>query len=153
MVFITWFNTVYIMKEKHVDPTSSYCLVVLVTRLCLALCHPVDCNLPGFSVHGIFQTSILEWVVISFSRGSSPPRGQTHISCIAGGFFTAEPPGKPQTILYFNVIKIHSVVCQFKTETDRGILIFLGKSEILVSNIYLILVNNVDFIFSHNFPP
>ena len=91
--------------------------------------------------------------MISFSRGSSPPRGQTHISCIAGGFFTAEPPGKPQTILYFNVIKIHSVVCQFKTETDRGILIFLGKSEILVSNIYLILVNNVDFIFSHNFPP
>ena len=118
VVFITWFNTVYIMKEKHVDPKASY-LVVLVTRLCLALCDPVDCNLPGFSVHGNSQAGILEWVAISFSRGSSKPMDQTHISCIAGGFFTFEPPGKPQTILYFNVIKIHSVVCQFKTDRSR----------------------------------
>ena len=55
----------------------------------------IVCGLPGCSVHGILQASILEWVAISFSRGSSQPRDQTHISCIAGGFFTAEPPGKP----------------------------------------------------------
>ena len=64
-------------------------------RLCLTLCDPMDCSLPGFSVHGIPQARILEWFAISYSRGSSRPRDQTCISCIAGGFFTAEPPGKP----------------------------------------------------------
>ena len=48
---------------------------------------------PGFSVPGISQTRILEWIAISFSMGSSKSRDQTHISCIAGGFFTTEPPG------------------------------------------------------------
>ena len=38
------------------------------------LCHPMDCGLPGSSVHGIFQARILEWVAISFSRGSSQLR-------------------------------------------------------------------------------
>ena len=52
------------------------------------------CNLPGSSAHGVFQAKILEWVAISFSRGSSQPRDQTCISCIAGRFLTAEPPGK-----------------------------------------------------------
>ena len=44
---------------------------------------PMDCSLPGFSVHGILQARILEWVVISFSRGSSPTRDRTHVSCIS----------------------------------------------------------------------
>ena len=55
---------------------------------------------PGSSVRGIFQARILEWVVISFSRGSSRSRDQTHVycgSCIAGEFFTTEPLGKPST--------------------------------------------------------
>ena len=42
----------------------------------------MDCSLPGSSVHGISQARILEWVAISFSRGSSRPRDQTSISCI-----------------------------------------------------------------------
>ena len=50
---------------------------------------------PGSSVHGISQARKLEWVAISFSRGSSQPKGQTHISCIAGRFFATDPPGKP----------------------------------------------------------
>ena len=52
------------------------------------LCDPMDHSLPGFSVHGIFQARVLEWVAISFSRGSSWPRDQTHVSCIAGRRFT-----------------------------------------------------------------
>ena len=44
--------------------------------------------------HGISQARLLEWVAISFSGESSQPRGRTHIPCIAGGFFTNEPPGK-----------------------------------------------------------
>ena len=48
----------------------------------------MDCSLPGSSVHGIFQARVLEWVAISFSRGSSQPRDQTQVSCIAGRHFT-----------------------------------------------------------------
>ena len=44
---------------------------VLVMHTCLILCDPMDCSLPGSSVHGILQTRILEWVAIYFSRGSS----------------------------------------------------------------------------------
>ena len=54
----------------------------------------MDCSLPGFSVHGILQARTLEWVAILFSRGSSPARDQTQVSCIAGRFFMSEPPGK-----------------------------------------------------------
>ena len=42
-----------------------------VPQSCLTLCDPMDCSLPGFSVHGILQARILEWVTISFFKGSS----------------------------------------------------------------------------------
>ena len=60
----------------------------LVAELCLILRDPIYYSLPGFFIHGIFQARILEWVAISFSRGSSWPRDQTQVSCIAGRFFT-----------------------------------------------------------------
>ena len=47
---------------------------------CPALCNPMDCSLPGSSVHGIFQARILEWVATSSSRGSSWPRDWIHLS-------------------------------------------------------------------------
>ena len=59
-----------------------------VTQSCPTLCDLVDCSLPGSSVHGIFQARVLEWVAISFSRGSSQPRDRTQVSCIAGRHFT-----------------------------------------------------------------
>ena len=42
-----------------------------VAQLCPTLCDPMDCSLSGSSVHGIFQARVLEWIAISFSRGSS----------------------------------------------------------------------------------
>ena len=51
-------------------------------------CDSMDCNLPGSSVHRIYQVGTLKWVAIYFSRGSSWPRNQTWVSCIADGFFT-----------------------------------------------------------------
>ena len=63
-------------------------LCVLVTQSCPTLCDSVDCSPPGSSVHGILQARILEWVAISYSRGSSWPRNQTWVSCISGRFFT-----------------------------------------------------------------
>ena len=59
-------------------------------------CDPMDYSSPGSSVHGISQARILEWVAISFSRGSSWPRHWTPASpVLAGGVFTTEPSGKP----------------------------------------------------------
>ena len=58
-----------------------------VAESCPTLCDPVDCSLPGFSVHGILQARILEWVTISFSRGSSRPRDRTQVSRIGGRCF------------------------------------------------------------------
>ena len=59
-----------------------------VAQWCPTLCDPMDCNLPGSSVHGILQARVLEWVAISFSRTSSEPRDWIRVSCIAGRFFT-----------------------------------------------------------------
>ena len=59
----------------------------LITHSCLTLCDPMDCSLPGSSVYGILQARILEWVAISFFRGSSRPRDRTQVSCIAGRCF------------------------------------------------------------------
>ena len=50
-------------------------------RSCLTLCDPMDYSQPWSSVHGVSQARTLEWFVISFSRGSSRPRDQTHMSC------------------------------------------------------------------------
>ena len=63
-------------------------LCVLVTQSCPVFCGPMDCSPPGSSVHGMLQGRILEWAAIPFSRGSSQPRHQIHLSCIAGRFLT-----------------------------------------------------------------
>ena len=55
---------------------------------CPTLCDPTDCSLPGSSVHGIFQAIVLEWIAISFSRGSSWPRDWTRVSRIVDRRFT-----------------------------------------------------------------
>ena len=90
------------MKDHREGHLSSYsildvwmCLVAIVVS---NSCDPMDCSPPDSSVYGIFQARILEWVAMSSSRGSSQLRDQTHISCIAGRFFTMEPPGKSSTL-------------------------------------------------------
>jgi len=60
---------------------------VKVAQSCMTLCDPMD-----YTVHGILQARILEWVAFSFSRGSSQPRGRTQVSCIADGFFKSLDP-------------------------------------------------------------
>ena len=69
----------------HCSALSLWCqspCCCLVTKLCPALCDPMDCSPPGSPVHGILQSRILEWVAISISRGSPWPRDRTHVSCI-----------------------------------------------------------------------
>ena len=69
--------------------------------MCQTLCDPMDCSLPGSSVHGIFQVRILEWVAISFSRGSTRPRHWTLVSCIVGRHNWAT------SLLYFTCVYIY----------------------------------------------
>ena len=59
-----------------------------VAQPCPTLCDPMDCSLPGASVHGIFQARVLKWVATAFSRGSSQPRDRTLVSRIVGRRFT-----------------------------------------------------------------
>ena len=66
-------------------------LKVKVAQSCPNLCDPMY-----YTAQGILQARILEGVALPFSRGSSQPRDQTQVSCIAGEFSTAEPPGKPK---------------------------------------------------------
>ena len=79
-----WWRTIpykctkYYWKKVKSEATQSY----------PTLCDPVDCSLPGSSIFGILQARILAWVAISSSRGSSRPRDQTLVSCIAGRCFT-----------------------------------------------------------------
>ena len=81
---------------------------------CPAFWDPINCSLPGSSVHGILQARILEWVPPPGDlRGYSRPRDQTHISCIsctAGRFFAAESPGKRHDIYYIWLCMIHNYV-------------------------------------------
>ena len=57
--------------------------VELVAQSCPILLDPMDCSQPGSSVHGILQATILEWVVMSFSRGSSQSRDRSCVSCVS----------------------------------------------------------------------
>ena len=77
------------------------CVVVLVTQSWPTLCEPMNCSLPGSSVHGILQARTLEWVAIPFSRWSSQPKDQTRVSCIIGRFFYIWAIREAQTIRYY----------------------------------------------------
>ena len=57
---------------------------MLVAQSCLTLCNPMDCSLPGSSVHGILQAGILEWVAISFSSNPCVERRKTRSHCGEG---------------------------------------------------------------------
>ena len=74
-------------KNTHPPPPKEVKSLRKV-KLCPTLCDSIDCSLPGFSIHGIFQARVPEWVAISFSRGSSQPRDQTQVFRIAGRRFT-----------------------------------------------------------------
>ena len=85
--------------ENHYFLLFSLCMIA---QSCLTLCDPVDCSPPGPFVHRVFLARTLEWVAISFSRTSSWPRDQTHISlslALAGRFLPTESPGKPSFVV------------------------------------------------------
>ena len=77
---------------------SGFYVHAMPCQLCLTLCNPIDYSSPGFSVHGILQARILEWIAMPASRGSSWPRDQIWVSCLLhwqAGSLPLVPPGKP----------------------------------------------------------
>ena len=76
---------VAILKLKNL---KLYLLLCAVAQSCPTRCNPMDCSLPGSSFHGIFQAIVLDWVAISFFRGSSQPRDRTWVSRIVDRCFT-----------------------------------------------------------------
>ena len=70
---------------QNPDPIRPWnlCYCCLVAKLCPALLGPIDCSPPGSSIHGISEARILEWVAISFPRGTSQSRDQAHITCVS----------------------------------------------------------------------
>ena len=89
-------------------------LLLLLSRSVVSnSCGPMDCNWAGSSLHGISQARRLEWVAISFSRGSSWPRDQILISCLAGRFFTTrEVPEAEQLSPKENLNDFQLVICK-----------------------------------------
>ena len=96
-----WINAIFIEYKAclsvplaiYLTPTQLYAAEILlskkkVKKACPILCNLIDCSLPGSTVHGIFQTRILERIAISFSRKSSWPRDWSRVSRIIGRQFT-----------------------------------------------------------------
>ena len=84
-IIIIMFLLFALKRDFFFWPHLALCLV---TQSYPPFCNPMDCCQPGSPVHRILQARILEWVAMPFPRGSSQPRDRTHVSCIAGGFFT-----------------------------------------------------------------
>ena len=80
-----------------------------VAKSCPTLFDHKDCSLPGSSAHGISQARILEWVALSFSRGSSWPREPSPPAL--AGFFITEPPGKPKGHQLSSVAQLCPTLC------------------------------------------
>ena len=91
-----------------------------VCSMCLTLWDPMDCSPPGSSVRGILQARILECVAVCSSRGSSQPRGQTCVSCIAGRFFTTAAPGKLLGVREGGFIPLERAPRRIPTAAARG---------------------------------
>ena len=122
------------MDHKHTIPSLS----IICAQLCPTLFYPVDCSLPGSSVHGDSQARILEWVAMPSSSWSSQPRDQTQVSHIAGGFFTSWATREAR-------IKVEGRCKNEKPLTWRHAVIFreVRRESCLISSLHQIL-NKVD---------
>ena len=81
--------TLVLMRSLLVSLPLRWCVCQTEVKVKVAQPYPTLCNPMDYTVHGILQARILEWVAIPFSRGSSQPRNQTQVSRIAGRFFTS----------------------------------------------------------------
>ena len=115
--------------------------VHLVARSCPTLCNAMDCSLWGSYVRGIFQARILEWVAISFSRGSFHLRDWTHISCLGRQvLYHLHHKDAPLALVPGHIsktqISLWSIMCQFPWQTSLGSpLPYLNAAVFQVTNL------------------
>ena len=114
---ITWFVISWICGFKYRTPNTEN--EVKVSQSCLKLCNPID-----YTVHGILQARILEWVAYPFSSRSSWPRYQTKVSCIAGRFFTnwairEDPRYRRQNVNLYADFWLHEGQCPWPLHCSR----------------------------------
>ena len=83
-------------KLMQCNGSSVFMCCTELLQSCPALCDPIDCSLPGSSVHGILQAKILEWVAVPSSRGSSNPGIEPRSPALQADCLVSEPPGKPK---------------------------------------------------------
>ena len=95
------------MSRRGQRHTTTYHWMVLVTYSCLSLCDPLDCSPPGSSIYRILQARILNWVSISFSRGSSWSRNRTQVSLIADRFFYCLSHQRNSKEAIIAIVEIH----------------------------------------------
>ena len=138
---------------------------VFVAQSCLTLCNIMGCSLPGSYVHGIFQARILEWVVISFSRGSSQPRARTSfsgVSCIGRQILYHWATREPQQsflflwrLLGFFLCLLFSTVALWYNQIRFFLFTLLGLFEFVDCCLLLLLTfpARISFIlaFAHSF--
>ena len=97
-----------------------YLYVREVAQSCPTLCDPMDCSLPGSSVHGIFQAIVLEWIAISFSNGSSQPRDRTRVSRIVDRRFNVWATREIIYIyIYVYIINLSMLVINSKLSLNK----------------------------------
>ena len=127
----------------------------LFSQSCLTLCDPMDCSLPGSSVHGIFQARVLEWIAISFSRGFSRPRYPTRVFHIVGRRFTVWATKEAIYVFIYMNACIHmgfpgdkehtvsKVMSLFFNVLSRFVLCFLPKGNHLLILCILNIILNI----------
>ena len=84
----SWLLELFLSPEERKEK-------VLDAQSCPTFCDPMDCNLPGSSVHGILQARVLEWIAIPFSRGSPDPGIEPGSPALQAASLRSEPPGNP----------------------------------------------------------
>ena len=124
-----------------------------VTQLCPTLCNPMDYSLPGSSIQGIFQSRVVKWVPITFSRVSSWPRDWTQVSFIAGRRFTIwATRGLHTFAIYFLVVDKemgllwglnHHTLLQTRLAICLGILFLQKPKDTFASGYFVIMTESL----------
>ena len=121
------------LSHPYMTTGKTIVVIVLVTQLCLSLCDPTGCSLPGSSVYGILQARILAWIVIPFSRGSFQSRNRAQVSCVAGRFFTVWATGKIRKTIDLTIwTSVSKAISLLFNMLSRFIIAFLPKNKHLL---------------------
>ena len=127
-IYIYIYRLILLYGRKHLSE---------VAQLCPTLCNPMDCSLPGPSIYGLFQAKILEWVAISFSRGSSQPGIESRSPALQADSLLCEPPGNTWWDsevqgMYVYLWLIHIVVWQKPIQHCKAVTLQLKiKKEVM----------------------